>query len=61
MLKTRLLWISTKFVELDFIKSCRVNKSSYERQLRVYEFSQKCSHLHKPVYRLFDINYTLQQ
>ena len=41
MLKTRLLWISTKFVQLGFIETCRVNKSSYERQLRIYEFTQK--------------------
>ena len=43
MLKTRLLRISTKFVQLGFIKTCRVNKSSYGRQLRIYEFTQKCA------------------
>jgi hypothetical protein len=43
MLKTRLLWISSKSVQLGFIKSCRVNKSSYENQLRIYEFTEKCA------------------
>jgi hypothetical protein len=43
MLKKRLLWIPTKFVELGFIKSCRFKKSSYEHQLHIYEFTQKCA------------------